>query len=685
MEDSSLTILHLKKEIEVLQKTINEQKEEIELSNERLESLLRISQLSTNKIQELLDFALDEAIKLTNSKIGYIYFYNEHTRQFTLNTWSKDVMQECKVANPQTVYDLDKTGVWGEAVRQRKPIIMNDFQSDDPLKKGVPEGHVSLVRFLTIPVFINNEIVAVAGVANKTDDYNNYDVRQLTLLLDNVWKVSEHIRLIEELGHAKEKAEENELLLNLLLKHSPVLMYIKDENLRALRVSQNFESLVGIPVDEMMGKNNQELFPYDFAKKMDEDDQRILQEKKVVEIEEELNGRFYTTIKFPIQIEGRAPYLAGYSIDITDRKKGEQALKESENRLSAILHTLPDLMFIQNEDGVYIDCYIPENTLPFVQPESFLGKDMKSVLPLDVVNEFIPVFKKAIETKQIQFYNYSLAYPDRLHYFETRTINYEPNKILRIIRDITEQHLAGQTIIQYNLELQKLNIDKDNFISILAHDLKNPFATILGFIDLLNNNVRKYSIDEIEKQINIIYKSANRIYNLLIDLLHWAKSQTDQLSYKPQIIVLQNACDEVMSILFDQANSKKVTLNYFEKEKIEIYADLNMIKTILRNLVSNAIKFSKEYGVVIISGTKNQSEILVEVSDNGAGITQDNLSKLWDISQPFTTKGTNGEEGTGLGLLLCKEYIERHKGKIWVESEVGRGSKFKFTIPVSPS
>jgi PAS domain S-box-containing protein len=180
---------------------------EIALNNERLESLLNISQLKTDSIQELIDYALSEAIKLTASKIGYIYFYDEYKRQFMLNSWSKEVMNECKVMEPQTIYDLDATGCWGEAVRQRKPILINDFQAENHMKKGTPEGHVSLKKFLTIPVIFDDKIVAVVGVANKETDYNDSDIRQLTLLMDSVWKISERLVLIEDLRLSKDKAE----------------------------------------------------------------------------------------------------------------------------------------------------------------------------------------------------------------------------------------------------------------------------------------------------------------------------------------------------------------------------------------------------------------------------------------------------------------------------------------------
>jgi len=184
----------------------------IKLNEKRMESLLRIAQKNTTSIQELLDFALSEAIDLTSSRIGYIYFYDEEKRLFSLNTWSKEVMKECTVQEQQTLYRLDDTGCWGEAVRQRRPIIINDYatNSHNQIIKGTPEGHVKLKKFLTVPVIMESKIVAVAGVANKIEDYDESDVRQLSLLMDSVWKISERVTLLNDFRLAKEKAEENE-------------------------------------------------------------------------------------------------------------------------------------------------------------------------------------------------------------------------------------------------------------------------------------------------------------------------------------------------------------------------------------------------------------------------------------------------------------------------------------------
>lgn len=179
----------------------------IKLNEARLESLLRINQHPAQNVQALLDFVLDEAIKLTESKIGYIYFYSEEKEEFVLNTWSKEVMNQCKTVERQTIYKLEKTGIWGEAVRQRKPIMINDFLKDNPLKKGFPQGHAALNKFLTIPVFSGGQIVAVVGVANKHYDYDESDIRQLTLMMDYVWKIVQRKKIEYELIEAKESAE----------------------------------------------------------------------------------------------------------------------------------------------------------------------------------------------------------------------------------------------------------------------------------------------------------------------------------------------------------------------------------------------------------------------------------------------------------------------------------------------
>ena len=234
-----------------------------------------------------------------------------------------------------------------------------------------------------------------------------------------------------------------------------------------------------------------------------------------------------------------------------------------------------------------------------------------------------------------------------------------------------------------NGKLEKLNIDKDRFISILGHDLKNPFSNILGFSEILTDEINSLNSDEIKEIAGNINKSARITNNLLEGILMWARTQQGSIPFKPQNLSLSATCENILEILNPNAKAKNITINHSATEHITVFADDDMLKAILRNLVSNAIKFTNKNGAININATQTDSNVTISISDNGIGIKPDNLAKLFDISQVLTTKGTSGETGTGLGLLLCKEFVEKHGGKIWVESEVGKGSDFKFTLPIS--
>ena len=172
--------------------------QEVQRNESRLKRLVNILQYPAGTIQDLLDYALEQSIKLTGSKIGYIYHYHEDRKELVLNSWSKGVLPSCAVTNPQSCYELEKTGIWGEAVRQRRPLIVNDFQATHPLKKGYPEGHVQLLKFVTIPIFKGERIVSVVGLANKKTDYDETDILQISLLMEAVWKVTDSMRSEEE-------------------------------------------------------------------------------------------------------------------------------------------------------------------------------------------------------------------------------------------------------------------------------------------------------------------------------------------------------------------------------------------------------------------------------------------------------------------------------------------------------
>lgn len=220
---------------------------------ERNESLVRILQHPTDSVEELLDYALAESIGLTGSEIGYIYLYDEETQKFTLNTWSADVVQQCGTVGKKTVYQLEKTGIWGEAVRQRKPIIVNDFAKFNPLKKGYPPGHVRLTKLMTLPIFDQQRIVAVIGLANKQTDYNDMDVWQITLLMNGVWTSLERKRSEMALKQEKER-----LKTTLLSVGDGVIA--TDRHGRIEIMNEVAQELTGWPGDEAIGKPFEQVF-----------------------------------------------------------------------------------------------------------------------------------------------------------------------------------------------------------------------------------------------------------------------------------------------------------------------------------------------------------------------------------------------------------------------------------------
>jgi signal transduction histidine kinase len=239
----------------------------------------------------------------------------------------------------------------------------------------------------------------------------------------------------------------------------------------------------------------------------------------------------------------------------------------------------------------------------------------------------------------------------------------------------------AKKILELNRELEKLNTDKDRFISILGHDLRNPFNSILGFLDILTKDFHKLDKQKMERYLNNVYTVSKNTYNLLEDLMEWTKAQSGNLTFEPRLHLLREVYLEVHGSLHAGARAKKISVRYLAGDDTRVFADREMLKTILRNLYSNAIKFTGPGGEIKITAEEATDQVTITVADDGIGIDPSNISKLFDISQPITTRGTANEAGSGLGLTLCKEFIDIHGGKIWVESEAGKGSRFRFSLP----
>jgi len=251
------------------------------------------------------------------------------------------------------------------------------------------------------------------------------------------------------------------------------------------------------------------------------------------------------------------------------------------------------------------------------------------------------------------------------------------------VRQLKNQKiLLEKQVLIKTAELYELNASKDKFFSIIAHDLKNPFNSIIGLSEIITNEIKSEDFSSIKMYSKMINTSAVQTYRLLENLLEWANSQRGKILFTPVQVNLGQLFVEEMATLYDMASGKNVELKTSIPEDLIITADKNMLKTILRNLISNAIKFTNRNGKVEVTAKIDDRKVEISVSDSGIGMTKDTISKLFRIDANLTTPGTENEKGTGLGLFLCKEFVEKHGGNIWVESESEKGSTFKFILPL---
>jgi signal transduction histidine kinase len=250
-----------------------------------------------------------------------------------------------------------------------------------------------------------------------------------------------------------------------------------------------------------------------------------------------------------------------------------------------------------------------------------------------------------------------------------------------IIINLTEQkHYEDQ--LQKNAEdLKALNNSKDKFFSIIAHDLRSPFSSFLGFTEILDEEIETLPEDELHTIITSMRKSASNLYQLIENLLEWALLHREITKFEPAAVQLAPLVQTCIDLVADNAQLKSIEIKTGIPSSMEVIADTHMLQTIIRNLLSNAVKFTPKGGKVELSAQSNEEHfITIAVKDNGIGIPAEMLGSIFLIDTSNKTKGTEGELSTGLGLILCKEFVEKHGGKIWVESEVGKGSSFYFTI-----
>ena len=389
--------------------------------------------------------------------------------------------------------------------------------------------------------------------------------------------------------------------------------------------------------------------------------------------------------------------LFGIIQDITERKQNEAAMLEAiaqANRFRKALDNVSAFIYIKDDQSRYVYANRPTLELFKCTADELTGSDDTRFFPPETVIQLREVDRRILDygedtAKEIESFS---AEGNRQVYWEVKTPMYDETNnnqvwgICGISTDITERKQAEEALKENEARLREAVATKDKFFSIIAHDLKNPFNSILGFSELLVERIAEQNYENIEEYSTIIQNSSQRVMNLLMNLLEWSRSQTGRMEFNPEFVDMVVLLNQVRELLDDSAHQKAISIELKIPRNAPVIADKAMISTVLRNLISNAVKFTAQGGAIMITLVQKQKELMVSVADNGVGIKKELIENLFKIEESQSMPGTNNEQGTGLGLILCKEFVEKHGGKIWVESDPncqweGKGSTFYFTIP----
>ncbi len=385
-------------------------------------------------------------------------------------------------------------------------------------------------------------------------------------------------------------------------------------------------------------------------------------------------------------------FFQGVARNITSKKLLELTLEEQERSIHTLFSNLPGIVYRCKNDRDWTMETISDGCFDLTgyQPEDLIGNKVLSfndLIDVEYKDYLWETWQLVLKEKGIFEYEYPIHTASgeiKWVWEKGRGVFNSRDELVALegyITDITNRKNYENSLANKNKELMEANATRDKFFSIIAHDLKNPLHAILGFSELLADEFTSFSEEDRLRFVTNIKEVANNLHKLLQNLLEWARSQTGRIDFQPEQFYLSLIVKDVLGIMNDQANAKNIIIDTEIKPDLSVIADGNMLRTVLRNLVSNAIKFSHPGGYVLISSRRDGNKAWIEVADQGVGMTDQEVDKLFSLSEMFRKDGTMEEKGTGLGLILCKEFIEKNEGTITVESKPGKGSKFSFSLP----
>ena len=379
--------------------------------------------------------------------------------------------------------------------------------------------------------------------------------------------------------------------------------------------------------------------------------------------------------------------------DITERKKAEEALRESEEKQRIASLYARSLIEASLDPLVTIDAH-GKITDVNTATENATGLTRNELIGTDFSDYFTEQAKAKIVYQKVFEQGKVVDYPITIRHSSNKLIDVlynasvyhnEDGKILGVLasaRDITERKRIEEEIKLKNDQLNLLNAEKDKFFSIIAHDLRSPFQTLLGFSPSKPEELLTYPLEKVQRLAINMRTSANKLFNLIENLLEWSQMQRGLISFNPKSINISDKIGDIVALIRDTSDKKMIDISISIADDLTVLADKQMFESVVRNLVFNAVKFTHNEGKITISAhVTTNSSVEISITDTGIGMNKNIIDNLFRLDANIGRKGTEGEPSTGLGLIICKDFIEKHGGRFWVESEVGKGSTFRFTLP----
>jgi len=491
---------------------------------------------------------------------------------------------------------------------------------------------------------------------------------------------------------AKKRADEelkNSLERNrALLGANPDLMIVFDSNCKIVDFhSESHDQLVVRP-EEFLGKMVEEILPHEVV---------VTTRQKVTSVLETGKDDYST---YELEIGNELKFFESRYVlcgknevlsivrDITERRKSEESLNVAVESYMDIFNSVSEAIYLIDESGIFIDVNKGAESMFGFSKEEFVGQSLNSIAASGKNNleEIANILDRVFKTGMSSYFVFWAIrkngdiFPKEV--FVNKGKYFGKQVLIATGRDITEKNLVEESIRTKNEELQKLNTEKDKFFSIIAHDLRSPFTAFLGFTQLMVQDLPSLRIDNIQEIALLMRDSATNLHRLLENLLQWSRLQRGMIAFNPKPFLIQPKMKSCVQSVLEIAGKKGVEISFNIPDDLLVFADYNMIESVISNLASNAVKFTNKGGKVLISGkTNNDHSVEISIKDTGIGLNDSMLEKLFRIDEYTSRQGTEGEPSTGLGLILCKDFVDRHKGKIWVESTEGMGSTFYFTLP----